>query len=155
MKLLVLFFINLFIFNFSYASISCEFVLDKIYEIRKDKFIKPKKIYDSERIIKIKIDEIEPAVKYEQNEWGYYKGVLNSSTLVDRKVDIKETPKILEISQSQAYDEYFTHYSIFKKFKNKDGSLVSSMYHSYPGNWGYGTVSLYKGFCDVNVKSFF
>ena len=68
MKLLVLFFINLFIFNFSYASISCEFVLDKIYEIRKDKFIKPKKIYDSERIIKIKIDEIEPAVKYEQNE---------------------------------------------------------------------------------------
>jgi hypothetical protein len=143
-QFLFTFFFLLF-FNSVYAKgINCNFFVDKIFEGKSGKFLKSK-IYSDEKKFTISVNNLKKIRS------GVYEGNLNGANHENRKVEIFEHSKFIEILQTDAYSTpYRSIYTIFTKQNSKNGGFLSSMYSNYESNWGHAVVKYYRGNCTIN-----
>ena len=131
------------------SSIECSYEISSYMNSVKGKF-KKGKIFDDEKKIKIKIDQID---KLESDSLGQkYKGVLNGTDHKNRKVQIIQKPEVIQITQTDANgSNYFASYIIFIGHKDNEGAYLSSMYSAYPYTLGQ-TASIYNYFGSCLIK---
>ena len=132
------------------SSIECSYEISSYMNSKKGKF-KKGKIFDDEKKIKIKVDQIE---KLElNNPEKKYKGILNGTDHKNRNVQIFQKSEVIQITQTDAYGlNYFAAYIIFINHKDNNGAYLSSMYSAYPYTLGQ-TASIYNYLGSCLIKN--
>ena len=157
MKFLIFILVNLFYIDVANATIKCKFFVDKSYRVEEGKF-KKDKVTKFEKTYQIIINEIKATSKFNTKRLGSYVGIINGGGLMNREVSINERNRVIYINQLEdsTGNELFSHYTIFKNEKNKDGFFMAYMYMAYPNTTiKYGKIRTYKGFCDIEIGKFF